>query len=108
MTWIQSSIAPSITLMAVYMSCALAFQASSYSKVSSSKNGVHYRQRLQHVNANVCLRTLSKESMEEVLDISDDDDDEEEEEYDAESWVLREIKYLGGGVHPSRIEELGG
>jgi len=90
MTWIQSSIAPSVTLMAVCMSCALAFQASSYSKVSSSKNSVHYRQR-QHVNANVCLRTLSKESMEEVLDI----DDGEEEEYDAESWVLREIKFLG-------------
>ena len=93
MTWIQSSIAPSITLMAVYMSCALAFQASSFSKVSSSKNSVHYRHRQQHhVNANVCLRTLSKESMEEVLDVGDG---EEEEEYDAESWVLREIKFLG-------------
>lgn len=72
----------SIALIA-FVSCdgALAFQAASSSTVLR-----------QYIKTNISLRTLSKESLQGIL--QNEDDKEDEEDYDAHSWVLRQIKFL--------------
>ena len=70
-----------------YISCALAFQAvstSQFFRESTSTTSNQYR--------NPCLRVLSKESSEEIVD--SEDNEEGGEDWDADSWVLREIKFL--------------
>ncbi len=81
----SATVASSIALFIAYISSALAFQAAStspFSRVAQTSN--QYR---QHVS----LRVLSKESSEEILD---SEDEEEDDDWDADSWALREIKFL--------------
>lgn len=79
------NMASSVVFFMAYISSVVAFQAalSPFSKVGVAHTSNQYHQPVN-------LRVLSKESSEEIVDSQDDED----EDWDADSWALREIKFL--------------
>lgn len=86
----SATMASSIALFVAYISSALAFQAASTTSPFSRVAQTSSNQCRRHI---INLSVLSKESSEEIVDNSADDD-EDEEDWDADSWALREIKFL--------------